>query len=322
MEEKKHQARLRSRRLTLIVGLVTALTWPLAWLPAPLGLAWGAAGGRLVFYLWARRRRIAVANIEMVKEAGSLPADLNARATAREVFANLGRGGWETICFYHRGLKPFEKYCQVEGEREKLEALLAESRREGRGLMLVTGHMGNWEIMSQYLARLFGFHFNVVGQKSGHDWLDALVERIRTRLGNDFIAKSGGARDMLMVLKRGGVMGTLIDQAAIGDSAGVSLPFLGREAVTNLGPVRLARHGRARIVLILFRRAGRRHYLTIFPPLEDKGPDGSQEGLLAEARQLNDWLGEHIQKYPDQWMWGHRRWKTRAGVHRDPDSLI
>ena len=315
------QAPQESRRLKLILALAAALTWPLAWLPAPLGLAWGAAAGRLVFRFWARRRRIAVANIEMIKEAGGLPADLPAEKTAREAFANLGRSGWETIAYYHRGLKPFWDYCHVEEGREILEKALAEARLAGRGLMLVTGHIGSWELICHYLPQAFDTSLTVIGRMSGRAWLDALVARERTMGGNGFISKSGGAREMIKELKSGGVLGTLIDQAAIGDSSGVSLPFLGLTAVTNLGPLRLARRTGAQVIMTLFHREGRHNYMKVFPLLEPRDDLPPEEALAAEGRQLNDWLGEHIQKYPDQWMWGHRRWKTRQGVIKNPDSL-
>lgn len=303
------------------LGLVGVLTWPLAWLPPRVGLALGALGGRLAFSLWPRRRRIAVANLEMIKANGALPADLPAAATARECFANLGRAAWESVRFYHRGLEPFLKYCRIEGGREYLEETLAECRRRGRGIMLVTGHMGSWEIMCQYISRVFGFTLNVVGRDTGRPLVDALVRRLRTGAGNNFISKKGGAREMISVLKSGGVLGTLIDQAVIGSHPGASIPFLGREATTNLGPYRLALRGGTPIVLVLFRREGLYNSMKIYPPLQ-LGSEGDGEGaILAGARQINDQLGDYIKLYPDQWMWGHRRWKTRQGVRRDPGSI-
>lgn len=304
------------------LALINALTLPLAWLPNRLGLALGAFLGRLAFTLSKKRRRIAIANLEMIKANGSLPEGLDAAATARESFANLGRSAWEAIRFYHRGLEPFLPYCMVEEGREMFEEVLAESRRTGRGLLLVTGHMGNWEIMCQYLPQTFGLKLNVVGRTTGNEVADILTENIRTKNGNAFISKKGGARDMIRVLKNGGILGTLIDQAVIGNHVGAPIPFLGRTATTNLGPLRLARRGGAAIVMTLFRREGRRHFMKICPPLPTpEGLDG-EEALMADAAQLNEWLGEHVKKYPDQWMWGHRRWKTREKVAENSGSII
>jgi len=301
--------------------LVEALTWPLAWLPPRLGLALGALGGRLAYRLWGKRRRIALANLEMIKANGSLPADLPVAATARECFANMGRAAWEALRFYHRGLEPFWKYCRVDEGREHLEGALAEGRQEGRGLMLVTGHMGSWEIMCHYLPRTFGCTLNIVGRDSGKALADALVHRLRTKGGNNFISKKGGAREMLTVLKSGQVLATLIDQAVIGNHPGAPVPFLGREATTNLGPYRLARRAGAAVVLVLFHREGLYHSMKVFPPLKFDPDLAEEEALLAAARQLNEQLGDYIKLYPDQWMWGHRRWKTRQGVRQKADSI-
>ena len=311
----------KERYSRLGFNLVRLLSWPLAWLPPALGLAFGAFMGRLAFRLSARRRRIAIANIEMIKKNGALPPDLEAETTARESFANFGRAAWETIVFFHRGLDVLLPWCQVEEGREYLREALDESRKIGRAVMMVTGHMGNWELMCQYLARNFGYKMHVIGRDSGNPTVDGLIRKLRTAEGNAYIPKTGGAMAMVSALKSGGVLGTLIDQAVIADSSGLSLPFLGREATTNVGPVRLAHRTGAPIVMVLFRREGRRNFVKICPALPPRPDMSRDEAVLADARQLNDWLSEHIQRYPDQWMWGHRRWKTREGVHQDAESI-
>ena len=315
----------KDRRLGLPfkLALLETLTRPLAWLPVSWGLALGATGGRLAFRLLKNRRRIALANMDMVRAAGFLPPDFPAWPTVREVFANHGRCAWEIARAYHRGLTPFLADCRVAEGGDHLTEALAESRRAGRGLLLLTGHLGNWEIMCHYVARTFGFQLHIVGRDSGDPLVDTLAGRLRTIDGNRFLSKDGSARAMLGVLQSGGVLGTLIDQAAIAGSAGstASLPFMGREATFNLGPLRLARRAGAAVVLTLFRREGRRHYLHFFPPLPPAPDRPEREDNLAKASQINAWLGDFIRRYPDQWMWGHRRWKTREGVSRDPLSL-
>jgi|LQAB01.1.fsa_nt_gi KDO2-lipid IV(A) lauroyltransferase len=313
----------KSLCLKLGLLLVWVMSLPLAWLPPCLGLALGAVGGKLFFYLAARRRRVAVANIKMIQAGGFLPPELSAEATACASFANLGRSCWEIIRCGHRGVSPFLCDCQVEAGQEYMEEILAESRREGRGVVILTGHMGNWEIMCHYTALFFGFKLTIVGRDLRQKLPAALARRLRSVNGDRFLGKDGLARAMVSVLKAGGVLGTLIDQAVIVPTSGVSsLPFMGRTATFNLGPLRLARRAGAPIILVLFRREGRRHYETIFPPLKPRLDLSEEEAYLADAAQINHWLEEFIRRYPDQWLWAHRRWKTRAGVARDPKSLI
>ena len=300
---------------------VKALTWPLAWLPRSWGLALGAAAGRLAFLLMKRRRRIAVGNIEMIKANGSLPADLEAEATARRAFANLGRSAWEAVCCFHRGFAPFADYYHVEEGREYLEAILDDCRQSGRGLVLATAHVGNWELMCHYLPITFRTGLTVIGRDSGNVLIDDLVHALRQKGGNEFLPKSGGAKGMLTTLRKGGVLGTLIDQAVLVDPGGAMIPFLGREASTNLGPVRLARKTSSTLSMVLFRREGSHNYMKVFPAVEPRRDLEPEEAIMADARQLNDWLSEYIQQYPDQWMWGHRRWKTKKGIKQNRQSL-
>jgi len=297
------------------LALFNILTKPLAWLPLSWGLALGAAGGRLAFHLLSRRRRVALANLEMTRAAGFLPPDLPVRSTARAVFANHGRGAWEILRAYHRGLAPFRADCRIAEGGEHLERALAESRSSGRGLMLLTGHLGNWEIMCHFATEFFGFKLNIVGRQTGHPFTDALTGRLRTLNGNRFLDKDAEARDILAVLKSGGVLGTLIDQATVAGAAKsvTMVPFMGREATFHLGPLRLARRNGAAIVMGLFRREGRSHLGYFYPPLPPAPDRPEEEDLLDKAGRLNDCLGEFIRRYPDQWLWGHRRWKTRAG---------
>ena len=319
-EEEKNPE--KSSGLKYKIALFNILTWPLVYLPRRFLLALGAAGGRLAFHLWAKRRRVAVGNIELVKLAGELPPETDARALARESFANMGRTFLEALVCYHQGLKPFWEYCRVEEGGEYVEQALADARSRGRGVFFVTGHMGNWEVMCSFFARRFNFSLGLVGRNTGKPLVDSVIEKLRTQEGNAYIAKRGGAMEMMRRLKKGEHLGTLIDQAVVGNHPGAPIPFLGREASTNLGHLRMARRAQSPVVLMTFRREGLYHYIKVFPILEISNLKDNEEALMAEATQLNDWLGEQIKKYPDQWMWGHRRWKTKEGLRRDPESIV
>lgn len=322
MSEEEKKSPVGDAWLKYKLALVNVLSWPLTLLPRRLLLALGGAGGRLVFHLWPKRRRVAIGNIEMIKACGGLPAETRAEDLARESFANMGQTFLEAVVFYHRGLAPFLKYCRVEEGGEFVKTALEKARGQGRAVLFVTGHMGNWEIMCQFLTSHFACAMSFVGRDTGQALSDVITRKLRTKEGNSFIAKRGGAMEMMRLLKAGGNLGTLIDQAVIGNHPGTPIPFLGKEASTNLGPLRLARRAQAQVLMVLFRREGLYHYMKVLPTLEPSKLENKNEALIAEARQLNDWLGEHIQKYPAQWMWGHRRWKSKAGIRRDPDSIV
>lgn len=327
--EARRKARLKKARkkekefsftpsVRFLAGLFSLLSWPLAWLPPTMGLALGSFLGRVAFRLLSARRQVAVENIAMIREAGGLDAALDPVVTARDSFSNLGRSGWEALRLYHRGITPFLPCCSIESGAEYLAAALENARKSGRGLMFVTGHIGNWELLCQYVAGQYGFKLAIVGRSLGSPLANLLAAELRTGQGNDFIYKTGGAKEMLAVLRAGGVLGTLIDQAAVVNHEGILAPFMGREAMTNAGPLRLAQRGGAQVLMALFRRDGARHYVTILPPLTlpPKG-EYTDEALLADIIKLNADLGDFIRLYPDQWLWGHKRWKfPRRASHR------
>ena len=318
-KSSKRGPRVGSFQFKISVILLESITWPLAWLPTRLGLALGALGGRLVFYLSANRRHIAMANIEMIKANGFLPPNIDSRSTALNSFANLGRSAWEALCFYHRGLAPFLKYIHIEEGEEYLRQAITASGERGVGLVLTTGHCGNWEMMCHFVSHVTGRPMTIIGRDSGHTVVDELIRRLRTRGGNFYASKNEGAKAMLTALRKGQLVGTLIDQAVITGHVAAMIPFMGREATTNLGPIRLAHRTKSILLMVLFRRDGRHHFMTVkdFSELAQ-----TENDPLKNAARLNQWLGEYIRQYPDQWMWGHRRWKTRVGIRSNQDSII
>jgi len=319
LKSSKRGPHIGSFKFRLWIALIEILTWPLAWLPPPIGLALGAWVGRLFFLLSANRRHIATANIEMIKANGFLPPKIDSRSAAMSSFANLGRSAWEALCFYHRGLAPFLKYIHIEEGAEYLRQAITVSDERGVGIVLTTGHCGNWELMCHFVSHVTGRPMTIIGRDSGHTVVDELVRRLRTKGGNHYAPKNEGAKAMLTALRMGQLVGTLIDQAVITGHVAAMIPFMGREATTNLGPIRLAHRTKSILLMVLFRRNGRHHYMTVkgfseFVPIEND--------LLKDAARLNQWLGEYIRQYPDQWMWGHRRWKSKSGVQKDCRSII
>ncbi len=276
--------------------------------------------GLIVFRVSARRRNIAIKNIEMVKEAGALPAELDAQATARESFSNMGRAGWEALRLYHYGLNAGEqKQFFFSGQENMKEALKATNSK--CGLFMVTGHIGNWELLVQQISVECNFKINIVGRQTGNSLVDTFIHRLRTKHGNNFIDRKDGARRILASLKRGENLGTLIDQADLNATPLVYIPFLGRDTVTNLAPIRLAFATSSPILMTLFWREGQNNYYKAMPPIFTADLPRTEESFLKVATQLNEMLSKHIQEFPDQWMWGHRRWKTPGGLKKDPKSI-
>ncbi|MDR2140724.1 MAG: lysophospholipid acyltransferase family protein [Deltaproteobacteria bacterium] len=292
-----------------------ALTWLLTRLPRSWALTLGAWGGRLFFVLLRRRRRVTLGNLTRAQQTGALEPSLNIPQTAARTFAKLGRTASECFYLLHHGVGHFQGHWQIPGQESAWEALEI-GRRENRGVIFLTAHIGNWELSSRVLPLYFNFKIYIVGRTQG-PVADALLIRIRTRGGHSVIFKDGGARAMLKILRSGGVLGTLFDQSALVGGEGVPLNFMGRPALTTLAPLRLAAKTGALVVPIFSRRAGADHYFEIFPYLTPPAR-ADQDWALSSTQALNDLLAGFIKKYPDQWMWGHRRWKSLEGIKADP----
>ena len=178
----------------------------------------------------------------------------------------------------------------------------------GRGAIIAMAHLGNWELGPPLLQRL-GQPFRTVYRPPSNPLLAERLSRMRSAVSpGTLIPKSAGAgRQLVAALGRNEIVGILADQR---DSGGLSLPFLGRPALTSAAPARLSlAWGAAILPARIERIAGTRFRFEIAPPLTapaDRGPEAQIAGLtLALNRALEAW----VRARPDQWLWIHRRWR-------------
>jgi hypothetical protein len=176
---------------------------------------------------------------------------------------NLGRSAFEVLMLSRRSHPPIERLCAVEGE-ERLKAALA----AGRGVIFLTGHFGNWELMAALVTRR-GYPSSVVATPVYDQRLDRLLVDARARHGVHTISRGSpsAARHLLSGLRRNAILGMLIDQDT--DVDGVFVPFFGRPAYTPSGPAALAlKTGAAVIFGFILREGALRHRLILQGPIE------------------------------------------------------
>jgi len=180
-----------------------------------------------------------------------------------------------------------------------------EARRHGKGVLFATAHLGNWEL-SAFAHALLTASMNVVVRPLDNPRIDQLIERRRTLSGNRLIEKKDFARGILKALAANEAVGILIDQNASLDS-GVFVDFFGIPACAGTGFVKLAAHTGAAVIpgFALWSDAESKYILRFFPPVAMTGD------LQKDTARLHAVLESVIRQYPDQWLWIHRRWKTR-----------
>ncbi len=182
---------------------------------------------------------------------------------------------------------------------------LDEALALGRGVIFVTAHLGSWELMAATLARL-GYPIHTVAKRSYDDRFTKMIETARSRFGVRAVYRGdpGAAAAMLRVLRGNGILGFLIDQDT--DVPSVFAPFFGKPAKTPSGPAVFALRTGAPIVVGTISRKGGTPMHRIDIVQAAQGSD-----VYDTTAALNRLLEARIRRHPSEWVWFHRRWKSR-----------
>jgi len=175
----------------------------------------------------------------------------------------------------------------------------------GRGVLVATAHLGNWEL-SAFAHALMTEPMHVMVRPLDNPLLDALVEQRRTLSGNHLIYKKDAARAVIKALRRNEAVGILIDQNT-SPAEGLFVNFFGKLACANSAFVKLAYHSGAPVIpgFALWDESKQRYTLHFYPRVELSGD------VHEDTQRIHSILESFIRRHPDQWMWVHRRWKTR-----------
>lgn len=176
---------------------------------------------------------------------------------------------------------------------------------KGRGVLFATAHLGNWEL-SAYAHALLSKPMHIVVRPLDNPRIDSIVEQRRRRSGNRVIEKKDSVRAVLRALAANEAVGILIDQN-VTPQEGLFVPFFGKLACSGLAFARIANKTGAAVIpgFALWEEAEKRYVLRFLPEIEMSGDES------ADTQQIHSVLERVIRQYPDQWLWVHRRWKTR-----------
>ena len=273
--------------------------------PLALALWLGRRLGDLAFVALPRRRRIALANL--ARAYPELPLR-ERRRLARRASQQLGM----TLVELPRLLaSPLEATLARIG-LDGIEHLHAAMKASGRALLL-TAHLGNWEILCA-AHRLTEYGLSVVVRPLDAPWLDAITARLRRRTGVEIIDKRGALRPVLEALRRGQMVGILMDQNAA-RREGVFVDFFGYPASTSRSIAVLALRTGAPIVPIFARRlADGAHRVIIRPALPMPAGNDAETAAVELTARCTAEIERAIREAPDQWLWSHDRWRTRPSA--------
>jgi KDO2-lipid IV(A) lauroyltransferase len=277
--------------------------------------ATGRSMGLIMHRLLAGRRKIAMDNIRQAlpfmkrHPAWSSPLE-TPEEIVQESFIHLGISLVETCRLYHGRGDSIIDAMEIRGREEYERA-----RGKGRGVIFVTGHCGNWELMALAFSRFFDDGMAVLARRQNNPYLNAMVEKMRMRYKNSVIYKQGSLRQIIGVIRKQGVIGILADQAVL-RSEGVLIDVLGRRAWATKAPIIIARKTGVPLVPAFVHREADRHVITLWPEFVP-GNDMSEAGIQRDVQALSRYLEAFICAHPQEWFWVHRRWK-RAGEQGNP----
>jgi len=263
----------------------------------------GALIGRIAFLLTPRLRRTGDLNLRLAFPEKTAS---ERRKILRTLYRNLG---WllAEFCQMPRYTPDQSRsFIRYEG----LEHYLA-ARDQGKGVLVLTGHLGAWELSSFYHS-LMGYPMSIVIRRLDNPLVDGLVNQIRCLHGNQVLHKDDFARGLLAAMKRGETVGILMD-TNMTPPQGVFVDFFGHAACTGSGLARVARRTGATVVpgFLLWDEATQQYVLRFGAALDLPVTEDAEADALAYTALFTRVVEEYVRQYPDQWLWLHRRWKTR-----------
>ena len=263
----------------------------------------GATGAAAAYYLRPPLRRAAVFNLRL-----AFP-DWTDKERKRAVRLMIQQIGWMAGEF-----SQFPKYTRANIERivaldghENFDA----ARRRGKGVLFLTGHMSAWEL-APFAQALYGNPLHFLVRPIANAKVDALINRYRCLSGNQPIEKNRSARAVLRVLLEGGTVGVLSDHNTSLEE-GVFVDFFGIPASTTSGLARLALRTDAAVLpgFLSWDRECRKYRLRFEPAVQLSRTSDEEVDVRENTQRFTRVIEDYVRAHPDQWLWVHKRWKTR-----------
>ena len=279
----------------------------------PRGLArWVGAGvGQLAYGVLGRLRKVGIRNLEIAFPEKS---EAEREQILRREYRNLGWLLAEFCQMPKYTAESASRFIRYEGLENYLKA-----RDKGQGVLVLTGHLGAWELSSFYHS-LMGMPMGMVIRRLDNPLVDMFVNRIRCLHGNRVIHKDDFARGLIASMRLGETVGILMD-TNMTPPQGVFVPFFGIPACSASGMARVAQKTGATVVpgFLLWDEREKQYVLRFGEEIATVNTGNAEEDSVTNTAIFTAVLERYIREYPDQWLWMHRRWKTRpvgeAGIY-------
>lgn len=296
-----------ARRQTAYV-LVRAVVSFFRVLPRGSALAVGGFIGGLLPFVAPRERRLAEKHLSLAFGDSMTPDTIT--RTVRGMFRNLALNFVDTVRIAVMTPEEVIDVCVPHGMDNFREA-----HSRGNGVVNLSSHAGCWEMMGTYLAAT-GMDLHVVAKKLYDPRLEELLDRSRADGGMKVISRGNNTRDIIRALKSGGAVGMLVDQDI--KVRGVFVDFFGRPAHTSTAPAMLSlRYGAPIVPFFTYRDGMHRHHVCVGDEVRIEPTGDTERDILDLTARCAKVTEDFIREHPDQWVWFHRRWKTRPEAQQN-----
>ena len=284
-----------------------AAAWPfikiLGILPRPLARCAAISFAWIIYLFHVRLRQVGMRNLAL-----AFPEKTEAERARilRGVFASLGRQLAEVCQFPRYTKENVDEVIVYDGFEN-----FAQAHARGKGVLFLTAHFGGWEL-SAFAHSLHGHTMNVVARALDNKYLDRLIQSFRTMHGNRVVDKDDFVRGLIGAMKRGESVGILMD-TNMTPPQGIFVDFFGIPACTASGLARIALRTDAAVVptFTIWDEKLKKYRLRFDPFLEPVRTGDLEADIQANTQKFTAVIEKFVRQYPDQWLWVHRRWKTR-----------
>lgn len=284
--------------------LLKVLSFVLGHMPRSLALFLGGAIGSLAFRILKKHRKIAFSNLE--RAFGPALSVKEKERIARGVFSHLSIMIFEFTMLPWLGRGKMERLVKWSG-LENMDRALA----RGRGVIILTAHFGNWELLGSCLG-LAGYRPEIVVRALDSRLFEKFVSWVRTRSGNRVVYKKGAMRKLMKRLARNSAVAILVDQN-VTRREGFFVDFFGVPACSNKGPALLALASGAPVVPVFIRRQGAGHLIEVQAEVEVADTGDREKDAAVNTARFAKVVEQMVRRHPEEWFWVHNRWKTRPG---------
>ena len=258
--------------------------------------------GRMLFCVDKKHRDIAIDNLTYAFGHEKQPEEI--KKIARQVFINLAKVVFEVGWSLHLKERQFAEHFKISGFRHMKNAY-----EKGKGVLALTAHFGNWELLS-IIGSIIKFPINIVVRPLDFKPLDHFIFNLRTRFGGKIIPKERSIHTIIRSLRRGEIVLLLMDQN-VDWYEGVFVDFMGHRACTSKGMALLALKTGAPVVPVFMVREKSGFRAEFGPEIFTVKTGDRQKDIENNTQEYNRVMENFIRRYPDQWFWVHQRWKTK-----------